>query len=70
MTADEKKWQAESDARTLMEAIDIQNKTTRYNAALREIKSIQKQAEQTAKKANKLVKSKTTKKKSTKKKRK
>lgn len=69
ITADEKKWRAESDARTLMEATEIQNKKGRLTAALREVKNIQKEAERTAKKAGNLTKKKPAKRKATPKKR-
>lgn len=61
MTKEDKKWQAENDARTLMNAIDIQSQKTRYNAALREVKNIQKEAQMTVQKAGKLANKATTK---------
>lgn len=62
LNADEKKWRAESDARTLMEAEEIKTQKTRFGSALREVKNIANSAEQTAKKAKKLAGSKKPKK--------
>lgn len=68
ISADEKRWQAESDARTLLEAQKIETSKSRKGAALREIKKINKATEKELKIGKKLITKKTTPKKTTRKK--
>ena len=56
LTADEKRWQAEEDARTLLRAVEIENSKTRKKAALKEIKKIEEQAKTTIQTTRKVVK--------------
>jgi len=56
LTASEKKWQAEEDARTLLRAVEIENSKTRKKAALKEIKKIEEQAKTTIQTTRKIVK--------------
>ena len=58
LSSQDLKWQAESDARTLMNANEIAESKGRLRAALQEVKSIKKEAENTAKRAGKLAKTK------------
>jgi len=58
LTADEKRWQAEEDARTLLRAVEIENSKTRKKAALKEIKKIEEQAKTTIQTTRKVVKKK------------
>ena len=69
LTADDKKWRAESDARTLMEAEEIVADKTRKVAAIKETKEIIKKAEKTVKTAKKIAGKKTGTKKTSSKKR-
>ena len=58
MTADDKKWQAEQDARTLVEAETIRTEKGRLGKALTEITKMNKVKEKEIKLANKVVKGK------------
>jgi len=58
MTADDKQWQAESDARTLVEAETIRTEKGRLGKALTEITKQNKVKEKEIKLANKVVKGK------------
>uniref|UniRef100_A0A6M3KHI3 Uncharacterized protein n=1 Tax=viral metagenome TaxID=1070528 RepID=A0A6M3KHI3_9ZZZZ len=55
LSSQDKKWMAESDARVLMSANEILTSSTRYKAALKEVKNIKKDAEETAKRASKVA---------------
>ena len=58
MSADDKRWQAEQDARTLVEAESIRTEKGRLGKALKEITKQNKVKEKEIKLANKVVKSK------------
>ena len=58
LNSQDRRWQAESDARVLMSANEIVDSKQRLKAALREVKAIKKEAEDTAKRAGKLAKTK------------
>ena len=58
LTAQDKKWRAESDARTLIEAENIRNNTGRRKAAIGKAKEMAKEALQNAKAAEKVAKTK------------
>ena len=58
MTADDKRWQAESDARTLVEAETIRTEKGRLGKALKEITKQNKVKEKEIKLAEKVVKNK------------
>jgi len=58
LNSDEKRWQAESDARTLLEAQRIDSSKPRKSAAIREVKKLNKVTEKELKESKKLVASK------------
>lgn len=58
MTAEEKRWRAESDARTLVDAEKIRTEKARLGAALKEITRMNKVKEKEIKLAKKVVKTK------------
>lgn len=68
LTAQDKKWRAESDAYNLIEAETIISDKTRHSAALREVKTIVKKKKAEAVAAERVVKKKVVKKKVVKKK--
>jgi len=55
MTADQKRWQAEEDAYTLIRAEEIEIDIKRKNAAIKEAKSILKNKEKEIKKVRKVA---------------
>ncbi len=55
LTADEKRWKAENDARTLVEAESIRTEKGRLGAALKEITKMNKIKEKEIKLAKKVV---------------
>ncbi len=58
MTKQEKQWQAEMDARTLVDAEKVRTEKIRLNAALKEITRMNKVKEKEIKVAKKVVKAK------------
>jgi len=56
MTAEDKKWRADSDARTLMEAEAIKSDATRKRAAINAAKQIIKEKVKEVKAVQKLIK--------------
>lgn len=58
MTADEKRWRAESDARILVDAETIRTEKARLGAAIKEINKMNKVKEKEIKLAKKVIKSK------------
>ena len=58
LSSQDKRWQAEQDAQTLMRASEISDSSQRLRAALQEVKNIKKEAESVAKRAGKFVKTK------------
>ena len=56
MTAADKKWRAQDDARTLIDAGAIKEDKGRMNRALTEVKTIASQKEKEAKAARKIAK--------------
>ena len=63
MTAQDKKWQREEDARTLARAQEIMDNKPRLNGAVREAKVMAKQDEKRIAAMKKIAKKKVTKKK-------
>lgn len=57
LSVEDKKWRAESDARTLIEAKKILNDKSRKSSTLKEVKVISKEAQETLKNANSIAKS-------------
>ncbi len=58
MTKEEKEWQAENDAYTLINAETIKSDKSRYRAALDKVKKVVKEKEKEANAAKKVVKKK------------
>lgn len=63
LTKEEKRWRAESDARTLVEAEVISSDSSRKSAALKELKRMAKEAQEAAGRMKKVANSKNKKKK-------
>jgi len=56
LTAEDKKWRAESDARTLIEAESIKGDSARRRAAITAAKTIVKEKEKEVKAVKKIIK--------------
>ena len=64
MTAEDKRWRAESDARVLMSATEIESEKSRLNDALKELDKIATDAEKVVKRIKIVKKEKSSTKKS------